>query len=195
MRPSFSHALEENPAPRRLGDVRLRFESGRLIGESLPPAFSRRLLPLMCLVGATACALGAVACLLLEPTQSLPLAALLSGLCVGLVGAALWLEARLGRRRFVLHFLPRTLRLEYLAWAPSTTRAAWVPFARVQAVEVLERAPQRYALVVDWQLEGQPPQRAVLAEGITALEEEALLRVWRLLMNAFGLKGAGLAGE
>jgi hypothetical protein len=111
---SFAEALEENPAPRRLGDVRLRYEPGRLLGESLPPSCWRRQLPGAGLV------LGMVA--------------------VALVGFALQLEAQLGRRRFVLHF--PTVRVEHIG----------------------------------------------------AKEQEALLRVWRLLHNTFGLRGAGLAG-
>jgi hypothetical protein len=191
----FDQALEENPAPRWLGDVRLRSEPGRLIGESLPPRLALRLLPAASLTGAVGCALGAAAWLLAGEQGGLPVPALLlSGVCGGLVVGALWLEARLGRRRFVLHFSPRVLRLERLAWSPWGTRAQSVPFAQVQEVQVVERVPGGYALVVVWQEEGQPPQRAVLVERVGVREEEALLRVWRLLNNAFGLKGAGLAG-
>jgi hypothetical protein len=52
----------------------------------------------------------------------------------------------------------------------------------VSSVDVVERAPGRYALV------------EVLVEHIGANEQEALLRVWRPRHNAFGFKGAGLAG-
>lgn len=193
---SFAEALEENPAPRRLGDVRLRYEPGRLLGESLPPSFWRRLLPGACLVLAALCTAGAVVGVLLGGdgvVGSVPLA--LAMVAVALVGFALQLEARLGRRRFVLHFPIERLRLERLRWAPGATRAEWVPFDEVTSVDVVERAPGRYALVVVWRPGGEArARREVLVEHIGASEQEGLLRVWRLLHNAFGLKGAGLAG-
>jgi hypothetical protein len=119
----------------------------------------------------------------------------LGGLGTALVGAALWLEGQLGRRRFVLHFPTERLRLEQLRWAPGATRVEWVPFDEVFAVEVVERAPRRYALVVAWRSGGETAEarRAVLVEHIGAGEEEALFRVWRLLHNAFGLRGAGIS--
>lgn len=205
---SFTDALDQNPAPHRLGDVRLRYEPGRLMGESLPPSFWERQLPGACLILAALCALGALVALLLE-RQPVPILSLVLGVgALALVGLALRLEGRLGRRRFVLHFATETLRLDQLRWAPGASRTEQVHFDAVRAVEVVERAPQRYALVVAWG-EGPPPaepqeedtpqeepplRRAVLVEGVGPNEEEALLRVWRLLHNAFGLRGAGLAG-
>ncbi|WP_082175973.1 hypothetical protein [Archangium gephyra] len=196
---SFTDALEENPAPRRLGDVRLRYEPGRLLGESLPPSFWRRQLPGFCLVLAALCTAGAVVGVLLggdEAVASVPLG--LGVVAVALVGFALQLEGQLGRRRFVLHFPTERLRLERLRWAPGATRAEWVPFDEVTSVDVVERAPGRYALVVAWRPgdkdSREETRREVLVEHIGAHEQEALLRVWRLLHNAFGLRGAGLAG-
>jgi hypothetical protein len=193
---SFEKALEENPAPKRLGDVRLSYEPGRLLGESLPPSIWRRQLPGTCLVLAALCTAGAVLGVLLGRAQeglpSVPLA--LGAVAVALVGYALRLEGQLGRRRFVLHFPTERLRLEQLRWAPGATRTHWVPFDEVCAVEIVERAPRRYALVVAWRPDGKgEPRRAVLVEHVGAAEEEALFRVWRLLHNAFGLRGAGLA--
>jgi hypothetical protein len=214
---SFTDALDQNPAPLRLGDVRLRYEPGRLMGESLPPSLWERQLPGICLSLAALCALGALGGVLLE-SQPLPVISLLLAVgAVALVGLALRLEGRLGRRRFVLHFATETLRLDQLRWAPGSSRTELVHFDAVRAVEVVERASRRYALVVAWS-EGKPadkpqeeePQddafqeeappndeplrRAVLVEGVGPKEQEALLRVWRLLHNAFGLRGAGLAG-
>ncbi len=193
---SFADALEENPAPRGLGDVRLRYEPGRLLGESLPPSFWRRQLPGACLLLAAMCAASAlVAVLWANGAERLPLVpAALGGLTVALVGLALRLEGQLGRRRFVLHFPTERLRVEQLRWAPGATRVDWVPFDEVFAVEVVERAPKRYALVVAWHSgDKREERRAVLVEHIGEGEEEALFRVWRLLHNAFGLRGAGLA--
>lgn len=193
---SFADALEENPAPRRLGDIRLRYEPGRLLGESLPPSFWRRQLPGTLLLLAAMCASGAVVAVLWgggdRGLSTVELA--LGGLAAALVGLALWMEARLGRRRFVLHFPTERLRLEQLRWAPGATRVEWVPFDEVFAVEVVERATRRYALVVAWRSGGKGEERrAVLVEHIGAGEEDALFRVWRLLHNAFGLRGAGIS--
>ncbi|HYO59882.1 hypothetical protein [Archangium sp.] len=193
---SFADALEENPAPRRLGDVRLRYEPGRLLGESLPPSFWRRQLPGVCLVLAASCTAGTVVGVLLGGDAGVPSVPLtLAMVAVALVGFALQMERQLGRRRFVLHFPTERLRLERLRWAPGATRIEWVPFDEVSAVEVVERTPGRYALVVAWHPGGEEEtRREVLVEHIGAGEREALLRVWRLLHNAFGIKGAGLAG-
>ena len=195
---SFAEALEENPAPRRLGDVRLRYEPGRLLGESLPPSFWRRQLPGACLVLAALCTAGAVVGVLLGGAGAVSAVPLSLGMvAVALVGFALQLEGQLGRRRFVLHFPSERLRLERLRWAPGATRVEWVPFDEVTSVDVVERAPGHYALVVAWRPGGKETKetrREVLVEHIGAHEQEALLRVWRLLHNAFGLRGAGLAG-
>jgi hypothetical protein len=207
---SFADALEENPAPRQLGDVRLRYEPGRLLGESLPPSpWSRQVPGLLVALGA-GCALGAVLGLLLGTgARSTPVVPWALGLlAAALVGQALRLEGRLGRRRFVLHFPSERLRLEQLRWAPGATRALWVLFDEVTAVEVVQRPDGTYALVVCWGAGEAPgpapgqarkperaPRREVLVEHIGAHEQEALVRVWRLLHNAFGLRGAGLAGD
>lgn len=202
--PSFTEALDENPAPRRLGDVRLSYEPGRLLGESRAPSIFRRALPRLLMGLAlmlTALVLGG----LWVDTGRHDLAGFWvpSLLAALLGGAALRLEGQLGRRRFVLHFRSERLRVERLRWTPGATHVWWVPFDEVTAVEVVERAPHGpYALVVVWRPaageDEEAPralQREVLVEHIGAHEQEALLLVWRMLHNAFGLRGAGLAGE
>ncbi|EPX63642.1 hypothetical protein D187_006050 [Cystobacter fuscus DSM 2262] len=195
---SFSEALEDNPAPRQLGDVRLRYEPGRLLGESRAPSYWKRLLPTVCLGMAVPLTLLALVGAWVEGArQGLGLFWVPGLLAAALVGLALWLEGQLGRRRFVLHFRSERLRLERLRWAPGATRAQWVPFDEVTAVDVVERPDGNYALVVVWRAgdeEETPPRREVLVEHILKSEQEALLRVWRMLHNAFGLRGAGLAG-
>ena len=195
---SFADALEENPAPRQLGDVRLRYEPGRLLGESTPPSTGRRQLPGLLVLLAGVCAGGALLALLLgggDPGAPV-LSWVLGGGAAALVGLALRLEGKLGRRRFALHFPTERLRLEQLRWTPGATRTRWVLFDEVTAVEVVERPSGTYALVVCWRVgEDQAPEREVLVEHIGAHERESLVRVWRLLHNAFGLRGAGLAGE
>jgi len=200
---SFTEALEDNPAPRRLGDVWLRYEPGRLLGESRTPSYWKRQLPTLCLGLAVLLTLGMLVGLGVDDGRHALGTFWVPGLlAAALVGLALRLEGQLGRRRFVLHFRAERLRLEQLRWAPGATRAEWVPFDEVTAVEVVERPDGRYALVVVWRPAGeageggeeQEPRREVLVEHIGAREQEALLRVWRMLHNAFGLRGAGLAG-
>jgi hypothetical protein len=191
---SFEDALLDNRVPPLLGDVRLRFDGSRLVGESLPPPWDRRLLPGLCVGVALGCTVGAVVLVGLEG-GTLPAAALaLAVVAAVLVGVALRLESALGRRRFVLHFRSESLRVERLGWTPGATRAVLVPFDAVKAVHTVERPGPRYALVVEYELEDAQRRRALLVEGVRPAEGEALHRVWRMLSNAFGLRGAGLAG-
>ena len=191
---SFEDALQDNRVPPLVGDVRLRYDGGRLVGESLPPPWERRLLPGLCVAVAVGFAAGAVV-LVGQEAGAWPVGAVaLAAAAAGLVGGALWLEARLARRRFVLHFRTEELRLERLTWAPGATRAERVPFDAVKAVHMVERPGARHALVVEYAPPGSGPRRAVLVEGVRAAERQTLHRVWRMLSNAFGLRGAGLAG-
>jgi hypothetical protein len=195
---SFADALVENRIPPLLGDVRLRYDEGRMIGESLPPAFSQRLGPELCLLLGAACGVGSLALLVVAPSHYGGPAALALA-AAAFVGYALRLEARLGRRRFVLHFTTELLRLEHLSWAPSATRTEAIPFDDVTAVQVVQRPSGHYAIVVTWKAKagrkGQPEERrAPLVEHVLPSEEETLYRVWRMLHNAFGLKASEPAG-
>jgi hypothetical protein len=189
---SFADALVENRIPPRVGDVRLRYDEGRMLGESLPPTVGQRLLPELCVLLAAACALGSMALLALTPHQyGVPVALGLAA--TAFMVAALRLEARLGRRRFVLHFATETLRLERLTWAPSATRMETIPFDDVTAVEVLQRPSGRYFIRVTWKAgpkEQREERSAVLVDHVRPGESETLERVWRMLHNAFGLKAS-----
>lgn len=189
---SFADALVENRIPPRLGDVRLRYDEGRMVGESLPPAMGRRLVPELCLLLAAACGLGSLTLLVLAPSHYGTPAVLALG-AAAFIGYALRVEARLGRRRFVLHFATETLRLERLTWAPSATRTETVPFDDVTAVQVVQRPSGHYAILVVYQAgppERRKERRAVLVEQVRPGETETLHRVWRMLHNAFGLKAS-----
>jgi len=189
---SFADALVENRIPPRLGDVRLRYDEGRMIGESLPPTFGQRLGPELCVLLGAACGVGCLALLVVAPSHYGPPAALALAAAV-LVGCALRLEASLGRRRFVLHFATELLRLERLSWAPSATRMEAIPFDDVTAVQIVQRPSGHYAIVVTWKTgpqEQREERRAPLIEQVLPSEEETLYRVWRMLHNAFGLKAS-----
>ncbi len=197
---SFADALVENRIPPRLGDVRLRYDEGRMIGETLPPTFGKRLGPELCLLLGAVCGVGSLALLAVAPSHyggpaGLALAA------AAFVGYALHLEARLGRRRFVLHFATELLRVERLSWAPSATRTEAIPFDDVTAVQIVQRPSGYYAIVVTWKTrptkkrEEPEERRATLVEHIRPSEEDTLYRVWRMLHNAFGLKASEPAGD
>jgi hypothetical protein len=185
---SFADALEENRIPQRVGDIRLRYDEGRLIGESLPPPLERRLWPELFLVLAALCGMGSITLLVLVPGSALApsLLGLGSAACAGY---AFRLEAGLERRRFVLHFHTETLRLERLTWAPRAARTLAIRFDDVTAVQVVQRPTGHYAIVVVWRA-GDQEQRAVLVEQARPSEGETLHRVWRMLHNAFGLKAS-----
>jgi hypothetical protein len=193
---SFADALVENRIPPRIGDVRLRYDEGRMLGESLPPSWERRMLPELCLLLAAACGVGSLALLVVAPSEYGVPAAL--GLAAAaFIGYALRLEARLGRRRFVLHFATETLRFERLTWAPSATRMELIPFDDVTAVEVVQRPSGHYAIVVTWMAgpeDKRQERRAALVEQVRPGEADTLQRVWRMLHNAFGLKASAPAG-
>jgi hypothetical protein len=163
-----------------------------MIGESLPPTLGQRLVPELCVLLAAACGLGSLTLLGVEPSHYGTPAALGLG-AAAFIGYALRMEARLGRRRFVLHFATETLRLERLAWAPSATRTETIPFDDVTAVHVVQRPTGHYAILIVYQA-GPPKRReerrAVLVEQARPGEAETLHRVWRMLHNAFGLKAS-----
>ncbi len=185
---SFADALEDNRIPQRVGDIRLRYDEGRLIGESLPPTVGERLWPELCLAVAAVCGLGSIALLVLVPGLYLTPALLGLG-SAAFVGLAFRLEAGLGRRRFVLHFHTETLRLERLSWAPRAVRTQTIRFDDVTAVQVVQRPTGHYAIVVVWRW-GEKEHRAALVEQARPSEGETLHRVWRMLHNAFGLKAS-----
>jgi hypothetical protein len=186
----FSEVLEQSPMPRRVGDVRLRYEPSLLIGEA-----RRRpgLLPTLALAVGAACGLGAVVALLLPasagPTEALALT--LGVGCVLMLGMGVALEARARAvRRFVLNFATESLRLERPSRARGRPQTWVVHFDCVREVEVVSRPDGSYALRVEYAPEpGSPETRVeVLVNGARPEEIDTLRRVWRLLRNSFGLR-------
>jgi hypothetical protein len=185
---NFADALAENRIPPRVGDVRLRYEEGRMVGESLPPAFGRRLGLELCMLLAAGCGLGSLSLLVLIPSHYGAPAGL--GLAAAvLFGYGLRLEAQLGRRRFVLHFRSDMLRVERLAWSPRAVRTWTIPFDDVTAVEVVKRPSGHAAIQVAWKADPEE-HREVLVDHVRPGEAETLHRVHRMLHNAFGLKAS-----
>lgn len=182
----FEDALAGNPAPRRLGDVVLRYDSSMLVGETrrAPRSVWPTLAWTSGVVGLVA-AIGAVAI-------GAPLA--LGGLftvlgAAGLAGAT-WLEVRERRtRRFVVNFASTSLRLDFVTPFVGRPRTLVVPFDAVRAVDLFEQGDGGRCLTVDFvpQVGSSELLREVLAAFIGREELEQAHRLQRVLEGAFGL--------
>jgi len=181
----FADALVDNPAPRRLGDLRFSYEPGRLMGVSdAPPLLTRAAAPALAAVSAGT-ALGCAWALAHAGGAALPLA----GLSAAAGALAFWLDGRALRRRFVLHFATEQLRLEWLGRSHRHGSSVMVPFDDVLDVEAVTHASGELSLFVVYALEeGRIAERALLATRIPASQGDELHRIWRMLQNAFGLR-------
>ncbi|MHB8873807.1 MAG: hypothetical protein ACYC8T_09005 [Myxococcaceae bacterium] len=184
---NFDKALEENPVPRRVGDVRLHFDSPLLFAEADRASAGLRG-PLL-FVGGVAAALACGALVLFF--DSVP-----AGPCLALalaaaaqVGAGAVLEDRARRRRrFALDFDGHTLRLDFTLPPAGLPRSLVLPFSRVLALNVLEQADGFWTLTVDVEPSpGAGPLREVLVANVRPAEAEALGWLHRLLDGAFDL--------
>lgn len=177
----FEDALQQRTAPERLGDLRLHYDAPVLIGEAVRGS---RYAPETFFTAALASGIGAVGALVANPGGAIAVPLVLAILAAALIGLAVRTERAVRRpRRFALHFLDETLRVELPGWR---ARSAVVPFDDVRDVYVLERADQRYSLAIDFDL-GGARRTVLIAENVTAGESEALRRFWTLLRAAFGL--------
>lgn len=194
---SFAQALAEHPAPRRLGDVTLRYEPSMLVGETDKPLRSWR--PTAAWVAGLCLAAAAVALVALGAPEGL--AALFVGLTAAAFAGAAWLErldAR--RRRFVVNFGTTSLRLDFVSRIRGQPRTVVVHFDAVQDVRLLAQGDGQRCLTVDfvpW-----PGSAELLREVLVAFipdgQAEQAARLQRLLHGAFGLgerPGAGDAEE
>jgi hypothetical protein len=183
---SFTRALEENRVARRLGDARLSYDAPVLVARTVPSLGPADLLPEALLVVAAAAAVLALTWIaapdLRRGSGPWVAAGLVTAAAVAL-GAALGLGVRQrGRRGFAVNFATHVLRIDRPAGLRRLTRAASVPFASVQRVEVEQAPGGRWALSV--QADGQ---REVLVSGVPPREREQLDRLARMLEGAFGL--------
>jgi len=176
--------------PRRVGDVRLRYEPSLLIGEARRQS---GLLPTLSMAVGAGCGVGAVVALML-PASAGPIVSLaltLGVCCALLLGIGLVLEARARAvRRFVLNFATESLRLERPSRARGRPQTWVVHFDCVRDVEVVSRPDGSYALRVEYapELGSEETRVEVLVNGAKPAEIETLRRVWRLLRNSFGLR-------
>ncbi|MDX2012177.1 MAG: hypothetical protein SFW67_18425 [Myxococcaceae bacterium] len=180
---AFARALEDNPAPSALGDVRLRYTPSMLIGEAPPGRRTWRPFGLATL-GLTLVALAVAS---LSASWGLE-----SSGALALGGAwALWGSVRVARlevqrRAFVVNFATTSLRLDFAEPIAGQPRTLIVPFDAVTAVAVLEQADGAHCLTVDLTHEGAHLKEALVARVPTS-QLDAAQRLARVLEGAFGL--------
>ena len=182
----FEDALAQNPAPRRLGDITLRYEPSMLVGEADRPA---RGLLLVCVLGAGAAAGVATLGALLTDASTAT-----TGGCALLTGVAFLSAAQLDQRarrqrRFVLNFVTTSLRLDFSTAFANQPRTLLVHFDGVRDCSLCTQGDGRVAITVDFVSSTSSVQvlREVLVANIPASEEEAAIRLHRVLKGAFGL--------
>ncbi len=179
----FADVLESNPAPRALGDVRLRYEPSMLIGETAKGLGTWR----SSLVWAAGFSflVFSVGALVLQWDTSVVLTLLvLGGL---LVAAAVRLERLEKRqRRFVANFGTVSLRLDFTSPIAGYPRTLVVPFDSVRAAELLQQEDGAACLCVDFEKD-RALLREVLVAHIPESQRAEAERLERVLKGAFGL--------
>lgn len=190
----FIDALEGNRIPLAVGDVRLRYEPSLLIGERrrrrsgvLPDA--------LWTLGAIFGVLTAAVLLVPNSLPSTLLGAGCAAVCGALVLAGMWAEGRRrARRGFVLNFGTESLRVDLPPARGRRTPVSWVvKFDAVRDVRVVERGRRRFGLSVRFDDPTKPGKGAereeLLVDAVAPGEIDDLRRLWRVLYNAFGLRG------
>ena len=179
----FADALENNPAPRALGDVTLRYEPSMLIGETARGRAGWRSSALW--VAGVSLLIFAVGSLMLQ--WELLIAGLLLGFGAAAVGSAVLLERFEKRqRRFVANFGTVSLRLDFTSPIAGHARTLVVPFDSVRATELLSQADGASCLCVDFQ-QDRALLREVLVAHIPTSQLPEAERLERVLKGAFGL--------
>ena len=182
----FEHALEQNPAPRRLGDVTLRFEPSMLIGETRSAL--RSAWPTVCSGAGIVCVVLAIAALAFLP--EVEIAMTLAVFAAVAFSAGVLLE-RLDRRRraFVANFATTSLRLDFVTPIVGHPKTVIVHFDGVRALGFYEQGDGRQVLTVDFVPTSTSSEvlREVLIASISEAEHDDARRLYRVLCGAFGL--------
>ncbi len=182
----FEEALAQNPAPKRLGDIQLRYEPSMLIGEAdrLQRGVSFSAVVLL----GVAFGLGTIGGLLTDAsTETVGGCALLTGLAFF---TALQLDQRARRqRRFVLNFGTASLRLDFSTAFASHPRTLIIHFDGVRDCSLCTQGDGKIAITVDFVTSASNVQmlREVLVANIPLSQEDAAGRLHRVLKAAFGL--------
>jgi hypothetical protein len=182
----FEEALAQNPAPKRLGDIQLRYEPSLLIGEAERP--SRGAVFSAVLIVGAAFGLGTLGALISGASlETVGGCALLTGLAFV---SAVQLDQRARRqRRFVLNFGTTSLRLDFSTPFANQPRTMVVHFDGVRDCTLCTQGDGQIAITVDFVQSASSPQvlREVLVANIPVSQEDAAIRLHRVLKGAFGL--------
>ncbi|MDP1829630.1 MAG: hypothetical protein Q8L48_40560 [Archangium sp.] len=180
--PRFADALESNPAPRRLGDVTLRYEPSMLIGET-PKARATWRSSLVFVAG-VALLLFSAGGLVLQWPFGLVVSLVLSG-AVAIAAAVVVERYEKRQRRFVANFGTVSLRLDFTSPIAGYARTLVVPFDSVRATALLRQGDGASCLCVDFEDRGL--LREVLVAHIPDDQLPEAARLERVLKGAFGL--------
>ncbi len=183
---SFEEALAQNPAPKRLGDVTLRYDTSLLVGDA--DANARGLVFNTVIAAGIACGAATLGALIAGATTWVVGATALG--TAGAFGLAAFLDQRARRqRRFVLNFGTTSLRLDFSTPFASRPRTLVVHFDGVRDCALYTQADGRLALTVDFVTSEHSEEvlREVLVANIPRADEDAAWRLHRVLTGAFGL--------
>ena len=169
--------------PRRLGNIRLRYDAELLIGERVPPLDAGALVPDVLVLTGLAAGVVAVATLVAPGLRKdhvwgtliaavLAAAATIAGLVLG--------GLRRGRRGFVVNFDQHTVRVDEPGGLRIRSATTLVPFRDVQAVQVVERYPGSWALAL-----ALKEREVLLLDSAREGELDQLDRLCRMLEASF----------
>lgn len=188
---SFHDALTQNTAPDHVGPVRFWYASGQLWAERTRPQRPSRG-PELLLLFAVVAGLVGLSLLLLSPADDR--AFLGAALLVALAGGACWaasrVQLRAGRHRFILDFASEALILERYSLGPGPARRQVIRFDDVLELSADRHPDGSLELLVRFRRGAGKTREEVLLPRMAAAHEEAFMRMWRLLQNAFGLGDA-----
>ncbi len=181
---SFANALEANPLPQRLGDVKLQYEKSVWVGRADRPPRGR-LANAALIVGSVFGVLTLAAILRDEDHATLGLFLLPSVL--GFFAAA-WLEQRERRQRaFAVDFHGHVLRLDFSTPLTGMPRTLYVAFDQVRELQLEEQGGALKVMTVDFEA-GKGLYREVLVADVPPKQLADAERVKKMLRAAVGLE-------
>lgn len=135
--------------PRRLGDVRLRYDAELLIGECVPALDAAALIPDLLLLGGVASGVAAAALLILPDFRGGSVWGTMGAAAASAAGTIAGLRMR-GRRRwrrgFVVNFDQHLVRVDEPRGLRTWSETTSLPFGEVESVQVVDRGRGQSAL-------------------------------------------------
>lgn len=183
-RSAFADVLATHTMPPRLGDVTLRLDTPLLVGEAQRPRLQWLGEIVFWALGASGTVIAVASVLLGAAT---PVATVLTGIAVALLGIAMYVERRAQKRRaFIINFEAKTLRLDFSTPLTGMPRTWIGGLEQVKDLSLLTLPDGMSALIID--IDGEKRFREVLVAALTARELEPAKMLVRALSNAFGLE-------